>query len=434
MKSFADSLATAVQQTTKHWAAIKKKEERDRRQAARLRERYIRGRSLRTTIKEAAYAVIPDAYRKAGGGRYAVNARQLMYAARPAIQEQTGEPLGDAYFTQTLLPDYIREHPAETADWDVVYDARGHLSEPHTEKRVNLGTLGVREYLSGMKEEAATEIEPPEFSAEFPTHGPKNRFGSILYIEKEGFLPLLQQAKFAERYDLAIMSSKGMGTTAVRTLIESLCGEVEILVLHDFDKSGFSIVGTLTRDTRRYEFAVAPQVVDLGLRLSDVEKWDLQAETVSYPSDPSSNLRLNGATQEEIEFLCGEQGWRFYRGQRVELNAFTSDAFVEWLESKLEEQGVVKIIPDDSTLESAYRRALSIQQYREAIDEATPEIQNRVAAVEIPKNLRADLKERMKSHPTQPWDEALEQILPSSEDLEEDPEQRSKGRVGSESQ
>ena len=130
----------------------------------------------------------------------------------------------------------------------------------------------------------------------------------------------------------------------MRTLFESLCHQVKILVLHDFDKSGFSIVGTLRRDTRRDEFAVAPQVVDLGLQLSDVEKWDLQAETVSYKSDPGSNLRLNGATQEEIEFLRGEQDWRSYRGQRVELNAFTSDAFVEWLESKLEEQGVVKVI------------------------------------------------------------------------------------------
>ncbi len=367
----------------------------------------------------AAHAAIPEAYRKAGGGRYAVNARQLMYAARPAIQERTGQPLNDAYFTQTLLPDYIREHQEETADWDVVYDARGHLSEPHTEKRVNLGTLGVREYLGGMKEEPGVEIEPPTFSAQFPTYGPKNRFGAILYIEKEGFLPLLEQAKFAERFDLAIMSSKGMGTTAVRTLIESLCHQVKIFVLHDFDKSGFSIVGTLRRDTRRYEFAVAPEVVDLGLRLTDVEKWDLQAETVSYKSDPGSNLSLNGATREEIEFLRGETDWRSYRGQRVELNAFTSDAFVEWLESKLEEQGVVKIIPDDATLESAYRRALSIQQYREAVDEAREEIQDRVAAVEIPENLRADLKQRMKSHPSQPWDEALEQILPSSEDLAE---------------
>ena len=44
----------------------------------------------------------------------------------------------------------------------------------------------------------------------------------------------------------------------------------------------------------------------------------------------------------------------------------------------------MKVIPDDATLESAYRRALSIQQYREAIDEATEEIQQHVATGRSP--------------------------------------------------
>ena len=276
-----------------------------------------------------------------------------------------------------------------------------------------MGTVGVREYLRGMKEEPDPGIERPEFSADFPTSGPKNRFDAILYIEKEGFLPLLQQAKFAERFDLVIMSSKGMGTTAVRTLIESVCPQVKILVLHDFDKSGFSIVGTLRRDTRRYEFAVAPQVVDLGLRLSDVEKWELEAEAVSYNSDPGSNLSLNGATQEEIEFLCSESDWRSYCGHRVELNAFTSDAFVVWLESKLKEQGVAKVMPDDTTLEIAYRRAVSVARYREVIDMATEEIQKGAATIQVPRDLRAKLGRRLAKDRVQAWDDALESLVSS---------------------
>lgn len=88
-----------------------------RRTSQSRREKYFSRRSLRTTAKEAAYAAIPEAYLKAGRGRYPVNARQIMYAARPAIQDATGQPLNDAYFTQTLLPDYIRDHPEETADW-----------------------------------------------------------------------------------------------------------------------------------------------------------------------------------------------------------------------------------------------------------------------------------------------------------------------------
>jgi hypothetical protein len=43
---------------------------------------------------------------------------------------------------------------------------------------------------------------------------------------------------------------------AARTLVDLICGvhDVPLLVLHDFDKSGFSILGTLQRATRRFRF------------------------------------------------------------------------------------------------------------------------------------------------------------------------------------
>lgn len=44
---------------------------------------------------------------------------------------------------------------------------------------------------------------------------------------------------------------------------------IPLLVLHDFNKSGFSIIGTLRRSNRRYTFANEIEVVDLGLRLPD---------------------------------------------------------------------------------------------------------------------------------------------------------------------
>ena len=31
------------------------------------------------------------------------------------------------------------------ADWDVVYDDRGHFTEPHTKRVIGLGTLNVRD-------------------------------------------------------------------------------------------------------------------------------------------------------------------------------------------------------------------------------------------------------------------------------------------------
>ncbi len=65
--------------------------------------------------------------------------------------------LADRYFSQTLLPDYIEEHGV---DWDVVYDARGHFEEPHTNRRIGCGTIEVRNYLHAMQE---PDIVPAEF-------------------------------------------------------------------------------------------------------------------------------------------------------------------------------------------------------------------------------------------------------------------------------
>ena len=418
--TFAEAVAKAVQDTTKQWSDYKRKQERNQQQAERVRDRMSRRQEERTSVKDVAHAVIAEAYQKASGdGHYPANARQIMYAARPAIQEITGQTLNDTYFTQTLLPDYMRDHPDETAAWDVVYDARGHLWEPHTGEEVGLGTLGVRGYLSGMQRNTPTgiSITLPAFSTQFPTSGPVNRYGTILYVEKEGFLPLLRQAGLAEQYDMAIMSSKGMGTTAVRALIENLSGLVKILVLHDFDKSGFSIVGTLTRDTRRYAFKTAPQVIDLGLRLEDVEEWSLAAEDVINDNDPTENLVMNGATAEEVTFLRGapmiDAGRKQrYKAHRVELNAFTSDQFVVWLKSKLEEQEVVKVIPDMATLEQAYKRAAGLKRFRAIIGQARAEVESYVATVEVPENLRDRLQEELTRSPEQAWDDAIESLLP----------------------
>ena len=80
------------------------------------------------SIKDAAWQVMPAAYRIASAnGTLPANARQVMYAARPAILSLTGKSeFTDSYFTQDLLPDYVEEHiETTTADWDVVFDDRG---------------------------------------------------------------------------------------------------------------------------------------------------------------------------------------------------------------------------------------------------------------------------------------------------------------------
>src|SRR3954453_20352803 len=93
-------------------------------------------------------------------GTLPANARQVYYAARPAILELTGkDKLDSNYFTQQILPRYLDEHPDETAAWDIVYDARGHLTEPHTEHIVALGTLDVRGYLASRSTEQGPLVQ-----------------------------------------------------------------------------------------------------------------------------------------------------------------------------------------------------------------------------------------------------------------------------------
>lgn len=413
----AEAITKLVQGVTKKWAKQRKAEERQANAKARRYEALTR--SSRITIREAAWEVMEKAYLKASSnGTLPAHARQIMYAARGRIQELTGRTtLDDQYFTQTLLPDFMAEHADETAGWDVVFDARGHFEEPHTKRVVSLGTLEVREYLEkvGMPDADELELELPR-GDRFPTHGPENRFGAILFIEKEGFLPLFRKVKLAERYDVAIMSTKGMSVTASRLLIDQLCGRHErlrLLVLHDFDKAGFSIVGTLQRDTRRYEFENEIEVVDLGLRLGDVKANRLESETVHYRnSNPTWNLRENGATDEEIKFLSGDG----YRGQRVELNAFTSADLVRWIEEKLKDHRVEKVVPDGECLDEAYRRALEIELLEEELEGIREKVRGRVKEAKVPRGLASRVRKRFKADPELSWDEALLRELPSRED------------------
>jgi hypothetical protein len=379
----------------------------------RRRERLVR--PARETIKDVAWEIMPVAYAKtSANGTLPAHARQIMYAARPEIQTRTGRTLDDQYFTQTLLPDYITEHP-DAAPWNVVFDARGHFSEPHTKRIVPLGTLDVRGYLHNVRSHT---VSPPSLQlggadGHFPTCGPRLRFGAILFIEKEGFLPLFAHVRLAERYDLAIMSTKGVSVTASRELVDELCGVLEehpvpLLVLHDFDKAGFSILGTLQRDTRRFEFTNDVRVVDLGLRLQDVQAQGLPAEAAVYGrSNPTGNLQENGATAEEIAFLCSTSDGRGFSGRRVELNAFASDQLVAWIEAKLAEHGVTKVVPTQTDLAVAYRRAVEIEWLRAQADDLAEEAAAFAARVKLPKGLHRTVTRRLRTAPGVAWDHAV---------------------------
>ena len=357
------------------------------------------------SIKDAAWQVMADAYRTAsGGGQLPANARQVMYAARKRILELTGRAkLDDRYFTQTLLPDYIEQHPGATATWDVVFDDRGNFIEPHTDRNVPLGTVEVRQYLGERpRPKAPIGLNAGSLSS---TAGPENRYSAVLFIEKEGFNALLSQARIAERFDIAIMSTKGMSTTAARLLLDRLAPRIDkVLVAHDFDVSGFSIFGTLGSDGRRYQFHNEVHIVDIGLRLSDVEAMGLDSEPVETSGDwsaRSATLSAHGASVTEIKFL---------RHRRVELNAMPADMFVRFLERKLVEHGVGKVVPDNDVLEQHARHVLTRALTNKALDAIRAKAESDAASVALPSNLHRQVLGALKLRPDVPWDFAVADI------------------------
>ena len=154
-------------------------------------------------------------------------------------------------------------------DWDVVYDDRGHFTEPHTKRVIGLGTLNVRGYLSRI---GRLKLEEADFDpASVKTYGPDGCFGAVLYVEKEGFMPLFERVKLAQRYDIAIMSSKGMSVTAARELVNRVCdGASRCWCCMTSIRPGSSSKTRLENDTRRYSYTSPPNVIDLGLNYDDI--------------------------------------------------------------------------------------------------------------------------------------------------------------------
>jgi len=412
MKSKA--LIDAISGVTKKWTKQRKREERER--SAALNRRHFLIRRHLVSIREAAWQAMEEAFLKASANNtLPANARQIMYAARPKIAQLADRDIGtgfDKYFTQSLLPDYIAEvRPAWASK--VVFDARGHFVEPHTNQGLGLGTLEVRNYLASARRHRINGFEFDVLEARYPTRGPKNRFGAILFLEKEGFGPLLQEARLAARYDLAIMSTKGMSVTASRELVEELCAthRIPLLVLHDFDISGFTIFGTLRSSTRRFKYARSFQVIDLGLRLADIEDLERENVFISSPDKTAVTLRRHGAIGEEIDILVG--------GERVELNALASDELVALIERKLGENGIAKVIPDDKTLADAYRRMHKQAVIQDKIDELVKDLDENEA--EVPARLRHRIKKAIKLDPTRSWDDVVREIADGQEERRSPP-------------
>src|SRR5262245_46819309 len=203
-----------------------------------------------------------------------------------------------------------------------------------------------------------------------------------------------------------IISTKGVSVTAARKLIDNICGDhdLPLFVLHDFDVAGFLILGTLQRDTRRFQFSSDIEVIDLGLRIDDIAGLEREPAAATRVNGGILRGQLveNGATDAEIGILLNE---------RVELNAMTSDALIEMIERKLKDYGLEKVVPDDGLLADTYRAFHHSQQLREKFEELKEKFDEEDNEIEVPENLKEKVWEILDQHDDLRWDDAIQIVL-----------------------
>ena len=113
-------------------------------------------------------------------------------------------------------------------------------------------------------------------------------------------------------------------------------------------------------------------------------------------------LHANGATAEEIAILMTE---------RVEINAMPSDALVAMIERKLAAYGLKKVIPDDKTLEEAYRAFHRSRGLRKAFAAVEKDYDAKAKDVVVPQGLQGSVRAILDQNRDLRWDDAVQIVL-----------------------
>jgi len=353
----------------------------------------------RQSQKNAILSHLDDAMNQAsGGGQYRYSIRQLYYAVRPYILSESGKELDYNNFVGV-----ITNYEAEMGqDLPGVYrDPRGTLYHPHIHESISLGTLNVEKY------------QQPEWT-----------FNKVLYIEKEGFFEILKEAKWPERHDCALVTSKGFASRAARDVIDLLGDSGEGLLffcIHDADASGTLIYQSLMEATKaRPERRV--EILNLGLEPEEGRRMGLQVEK------PEETKRAKPVAE-----YVSEEDKEWLQDSRIELNAMDTPRFISWLDEKMEQFGQGKLIPPIEILTKELREGTELV-VRETITAAILEeagidekVDNRMKELEPVlekhgKDLEKTIEKCLLSEPTRIWREPVkflaERILLSNDSEE----------------
>ena len=286
------------------------------------------GTSQKDIVLDNLDAVIADV---SGDGEYRFNARQLFYALRPIVMQELGQELKIGNFT-SIITDY----ESENGEIEGMYrEPRGSIYHPHRGETITLGTLMVEEYAR-----------------------PIWTFNKLLYIEKEGANEALKEVRWGERHDCAVMSSKGFSTRAARDLIDKLAAHdepVTVYCAHDADAYGTMIYQTLQEETKA-RGARKITIVNIGLEPWDAVDMGLEVETVEEGKRLKAVADYIKAREDTAPDGATWEEW--LQTHRVELNAMSTPAFIEWLDQKMDDDGVGKLVPPADVLTAELRRRI----------------------------------------------------------------------------
>ena len=270
-----------------------------------------------------------------GDGEFRFNERQIFYRMRPIVMEETGQALTIGNF-KSIITDYEAEEgeiPACTGS------RAARCIFPHRRETITLGTLSVEDF------------ERPPWT-----------FNRLLYIEKEGFSEALKDIGWPERWDCAVMSSKGFTTRAARDLVDKLAEHSEpctVFCVHDADCFGTMIFQTFQEATRA-RGARKIRIVNLGL-----EPWEAVAAGLDV-EEVESGEKYKPVAHYVLDRPNGDYWEDWLQDHRVELNVMTTPEFVEWLDAKMAEHQQEKPIPPPEVILQELEERLS-EQLREAI-------------------------------------------------------------------
>ena len=160
-------------------------------------------------------------------------------------------------------------------------------------------------------------------------------------------------------------------------------------------------------------WTVSPRLtLDLGLRFEDGLAIGLQPETFTRRKEVARGLLL---TERERQAFVGRHTHQqighktTWIGERIELNAMTSDALIEMIECKLQDYGLEKVVPEDDLLAKTYRAFHHSQELRKKFEQIKDALKD--AEAEVPRNLNEQVRAILDEHGDLRWDDAVQIVL-----------------------